>query len=329
MNYLFDQIRRACSLFFGVVIASLWISPAFALVDFPIGYASTGGSYAFIALIQQQRLLEQEGIRPAFIYVGGPQITQALIAGDMRMAIVAAASPIRAAARGADLRFVGGVLDRDVISVMVEPTIRTPDALKGKRMAIDRFGDYTDYLARKYLQKVGLEPQKDVLLMQIGGQTIRLAALQSGQVQAAFVGPPLTLVAEKAGLHTLANLGDLGFPSSSASFVVTRSTTERSEKEVYGVVRAVAKALAIYKADKEAAFNAMSHFMKLKDRESLEETWRIHAKFYKSIPSPAVEGIKAVHDFLGQTDRGVQELNFNQIIDTRFTDRLKREMGDK
>lgn len=327
--YTFNYLRRACILILGWVFTSVWISPAFALVDFPIGYASTGGTYAFIALMEQQRLLEQEGIRPTFIYIGGPQISHALIAGDMRMAIVAAASPISAAARGAEIRFVGGVLDRDVISVLVEPKIRTPASLKGNRIAIDRLGDYTDYLARKYLQKYGLEPQKDVLLMQIGGQSVRFAALKSGQVQATFMGPPLTLVAEKAGFHALANLGDLGFPSSSASLVVTRSTAERSNKEVYGVVRAVAKAMAIYKADKEAAFTALSQFMKLKDRESLEETWRVHAKFYKNIPSPPVEGIKAVHDFLGQTDRGVHALKLDQLIDTQFTDRLKREMGDK
>ncbi|HXL08695.1 MAG TPA: hypothetical protein VN966_00560, partial [Candidatus Bathyarchaeia archaeon] len=73
------------------------------LVDFPIGYSSNGGTYGFIGLVQQQRLLEQQGIRPQFVYIGGPQITQAFIAGDILMEIVAAASPIRAAAQGAEV----------------------------------------------------------------------------------------------------------------------------------------------------------------------------------------------------------------------------------
>src|SRR6266545_1259689 len=92
------------------------IQPAAAQVDFPIGYVSRGGTYAFISLIEQHKLLEQEGIHPTFVYIGGPQISQALISGDIRMAIVAAASPIRAAAHGADLRFVGGVTDKEVAS---------------------------------------------------------------------------------------------------------------------------------------------------------------------------------------------------------------------
>src|ERR1043166_5727440 len=82
-------------------------SRAIALVDLPIGYASLGGTYGFISLIENQKLLEKEGIQPKFIYIGGPQISQALVAGDIQMAIVAAASPIVAAAQGADIRIVG------------------------------------------------------------------------------------------------------------------------------------------------------------------------------------------------------------------------------
>jgi ABC-type nitrate/sulfonate/bicarbonate transport system substrate-binding protein len=192
-----------------------WLLPAILLVvseiigivavaaqsDFPIGYSSLGGTYAFIALIEEQRLLEQEGIRPQFIYIGGPQITQALIAGDIRMAIVGGASPVRAAAQGAELRFIGGVTDKENITIVTDAKITKPAELKGTRMAIDRLGDYSDFRARKVLERYGLEAQKDVILLQIGGQTGRFAALRSGQVQSTFVAPPLTLIAKKAGFR--------------------------------------------------------------------------------------------------------------------------------
>ena len=131
-----------------------FIRPATAQVDFPIGYVSRGGTYAFISLIEQHKLLEQEGIRPTFVYIGGPQVSQALVSGDIRMAIVAAASPIRAAAHGADLRFVGGVTDKEVASFVAESSIKTPAELKGTRLAIDRLGDYSDFRARKVSRDV-------------------------------------------------------------------------------------------------------------------------------------------------------------------------------
>lgn len=301
--------------------------PASAQVDFPIGYSSLGGTYAFISLIEEQRLLEQEGVRPTFVYIGGPQITQALVAGDIRMALVAGASPVRAAAQGADLRFIGGVTDKENITIIADSKITKPGELKGTRMAIDRLGDYTDFRARKVLERYGLEAQKDVVLLQIGGQTGRFAALRSGQVQSTFVAPPLTLIAKKAGFRSLIDLADLGFPSTSGSIVIMKSSAERSEKEVYGVMRAITRALRSFKTNRELAIRSLSRFMKVNDPEALEETFRSHAKIFQDIPVPAVAGIKMVKDFLGQSDPKVARLNVDEIVDTRFVDRLKRELG--
>ena len=301
------------------------IAPAEAQAEFPIGYVSRGGSYAFISLIEQHKLLEQEGIKPTFVYIGGPQVSQALVSGDIRMAIVGAASPIRAAAHGADLRMVGGVTDKEVASFVADSSIKTPAELKGTRLAIDRLGDYSDFRARKVLEMFGLQPQKDVMLLQIGAQTARFAALKNGHVQSTFVVPPLTLVARKAGLRELADLGELGFPSSSGTFVVMRSTIEKNSNEIYGVLRAIAKAIRIYKTDKEQALGAIARFMRIDDREALEETWRMNAKVLKDIPSPPLAGIRLVKDFLAQTDPQVKKMNLEFFITSQFTDRLQRE----
>lgn len=173
------QLTKHLWLLFVILFLSS-IQPAVAQVEFPIGYSSLGGTYAFLALMEEQRLLEKDGIRPAFVYIGGPQISQALIAGDIRMAVLGAASPVRAAAHGAEIQFIGGVTDRENITVVADPKITKPTELKGTRMAIDRLGDYSDFRARKVLEMFGLEPQKDVFLLQIGGQTARFAALKSG-----------------------------------------------------------------------------------------------------------------------------------------------------
>jgi len=318
------QLIKHLSVLFVILILSS-IQPAWAQLDFPIGYVSRGGTYAFISLIEQHKLLEQEGIRSTFVYIGGPQVSQALIAGDIRMAIVAAASPIRAAAHGSELRFVGGVTDKEVASLVSASNITSPADLKGTRMAIDRLGDYSDFRARKVLEIFGLQAQKDVTLLQIGAQTARFAALRAGQVQSTFVVPPLTLVAWKAGLRELADLGELGFPSSSGAFVVMQSTVERNPKEITAVLRAVTKAIRIYKTDKEAALAAIARFMKLNDREALEETWRMNAKALKDIPSPPVAGIKVVRDFLAQSDVEVKKMNLEAFIMPQFAERLQKE----
>lgn len=306
-------------------IAGSSLNAAATLIDFPIGYSSNGGTYGFIGLVQQQRLLEQQGIRPQFIYIGGTQITQAFLAGDILMEIVAAASPIRAAAHGADVRFVGGVMDREVLTLITNAAIKSPADLKNAKLAIDRLGDYSDFLARAVLGKLNLLPEKDVSLIQIGSQTSRFAAVKSGLVQATFVGPPLTLLARQAGLNLLVDLANLGIPSSSASFVVLRATQQRHGTEIYKVLAAMTRALRMYKANKEAAIKGLSQFMQLKDVPALEDTWRVHARLYKDIPSPSVEGVRVVKDFLGKSDPSIEKLTMSSLIDTQYVTQLERD----
>ena len=179
--------------------------------------------------------------------------------------------------------------------------------------------------ARKVLEKLGLQPQRDVFLLQIGSQTARFAALKSGQAQSMIVAPPLISVARKAGFRELVKLSDLAFPSSTGSIVTMKATADRRGQEVYGVLRAVTKALRIYKTQKEAGIRALSHFMKLQDREALEDTWRVIGEVYKDIPTPSVAGIKMVWESLAQVDPEIRRLDVDRLFENRFTDRLHKE----
>ncbi|HWO42090.1 MAG TPA: ABC transporter substrate-binding protein [Candidatus Eisenbacteria bacterium] len=249
---LFRTVRSLAWLTFVVALGAqpFGAGAATPLIEFPIGYSSNSGTYGLIGLVQQQRLLEQQGIRSQFAYIGGPQITQAFVAGDVQMMIVAAASPIRAAAQGAEVKFVGGVMDKEVLSLVTSAAIKSPADLKGAKLAIDRLGDYTEFLARAVLAKLNLVPEKDVALIQIGAQTSRFAALKSGLVHATFVAPPLTLLAKQAGLNLLVDLASLDIPSSAASFVVLRGTQQRRGKEILKVLSAMGQGLRLYKSNK-------------------------------------------------------------------------------
>jgi len=121
-------------------------------------------------------------------------------------------------------------------------------------------------------------------------------------------------------------LSQLAFPSATASIVTMKTTADRRPQEVYGVMRAITKALRIYKTDKEAALRALSVFMRLQDREALEETWRVVGEVYKDTPTPSLAGIVVVRDFLGQNEPDVAKFDVEKIIDSRFTDRLQKEM---
>ena len=69
--------KRPFANVFTFVVYLIFANRAAALTDFPIGYSSHGGPSAFVSLIEQERLLEEQGIKPTLVYIGGPQISQA------------------------------------------------------------------------------------------------------------------------------------------------------------------------------------------------------------------------------------------------------------
>ena len=78
---------------------------------------------------------------------------------------------------GADIVIIASFLNTFPYSLISLPEIKKVDQLVGGKVAISRFGSATDLSVRMALTKVGLNAEKDVVLLQIGTQTARVAAL--------------------------------------------------------------------------------------------------------------------------------------------------------
>ena len=75
--------------------------------------------------------------------------------------------------------------------ILSNPEIRVPGDVRGKKIAISRYRSASDTAVRAVLERYKLRPDKDVMILQGGGQTERFAALRAGAVDAAIVSPPL------------------------------------------------------------------------------------------------------------------------------------------
>jgi ABC-type nitrate/sulfonate/bicarbonate transport system substrate-binding protein len=58
----------------------------------------------------------------------------------------------------------------------VDKNIKQPDQLKGKTVAVTRFGSSTDFALRYALERYGLVPEKDVAILQAGNMPAILAS---------------------------------------------------------------------------------------------------------------------------------------------------------
>ena len=117
---------------------------------------------------------------------GGTQLAQAVIGASIPIAVMGGAY-LTAAVRGADLVMIATHMDKFPYSLIVKPNIKKVEDLKGTKLAISRFGSSSDAGLRVALQKLGLNPDKDVTILQVGGQTERFAALKGGTVDGTVV----------------------------------------------------------------------------------------------------------------------------------------------
>lgn len=110
---------------------------------------------------------------------------------------------------GEDARFFFGISNFMPFKLFVNPAIKTPKELKGRKLAVSRFGAQSDFLTRYAISKLGLDPSKDVTILQIGSTPARYAALKSGSVDGTIMWFPVTLIATNEGYRMLADLNDI------------------------------------------------------------------------------------------------------------------------
>jgi ABC-type nitrate/sulfonate/bicarbonate transport system substrate-binding protein len=156
-----------------------------------LGYSGAGISTDLRRVIEREKIWEKHGLSVKSIYFNsGSILTQAMVGGN----IVTSDSGVPEMLTLP----VSGVMDTKVITVninrlehifVVRTNIAKPEDLKGKRIAVSRFGSASDITTRMVLRSWKLEPEKEVALLQTGNTPTRMSALVAGHVDGALVSP--------------------------------------------------------------------------------------------------------------------------------------------
>jgi len=208
--------------------------------------------------------------------------------------------------------------------LVVAPDIEHMSDLRGRKLAISRPGEFDNRLNEVMLERHGLVPNQDVILIPIGGQTDRLNALRSGLVDGTTVNPPVNLAARNEGFRELFNLNDLQYESVYISLYTARQTMETRRRLVERFLAAMIEATAYAKADREFTIKLMSDYLKLNDRQALEGAYQAYAVEMLAIP-PRVS-LEAVQNVMDETLRyapTAQVRDAALLVDTRALDAVE------
>jgi len=291
-----------------------------------VGIPGLSAEFAPVWAANDRGLLKKYGFESEIIAMqGGTQLAQAIIAGSIPIAVMGGAY-LTAAVRGADLVMIATHMDKFPYSLIVKPNIKKVEDLKGTKLAISRFGSSSDAGLRVALQKLGLNPDKDVTILQVGGQTERFAALKGGTVDGTVVIPPLSGAAQRLGYNALINMTELGIPYPQEGVVVSRQMIGSRRETIIRFLKAYIEGVEELKTDKEFAIAVMAKHLRLdrkKDREALEDSFKeVVIEQMLKIPSINLEAIKVGLDLLGKDKPARASSNPRDYVDSTLMQEL-------
>jgi NitT/TauT family transport system substrate-binding protein len=304
----------------------LALSPSIVKAAEEVKIASTGPGLSTLPLeiAARKGFFRDEGFEVLTITMRTNIAINALLTRNVDYA-TPSTSAIKAATANLPVKTIAVLLGRPDYFLTVKREIRSVKDLKGKRIAIGSFGAAADLALRTVAKQDGLDPDRDLIRLQMGGAAARYASLISGSVDATILTLPYNLQAEKAGYKDLLWFGErLELPLSG---LATRDETiQKNPKQVHGVVRAIFRAMAFATANREETTQILMNWLRL-DRE-------VAARSYE-LGKPSWSGGGVVSDVAVQTlvDQSLLELKskdpvqLDKVRNWAFAEQAKRELG--
>lgn len=264
--------------------------------------------------------------------VGGAIATQALSSGEVQFGQVSGLPALESSLQGSNIVILAGLLNTMNYQFIVAKAIKQPEHLKGKTVAVSRFGSSSDFATRYALDRYGLVPQKDVTIIEIGSQPDRFAALGSGKIHGVMLEVPLTLKARQMGYPVLTDLQALGLEYQATVLAATQATIKSRPELVRKVLSAYIEGIHYFKTHRKEALAILQRFLKTSDADALAETYEnIGLALIPEKPYPTLRGIQTMLRELSgripqaQTARPEQFVNttfLKEIDNSGFIDRL-------
>jgi NitT/TauT family transport system substrate-binding protein len=311
-----------------LLLVALLVGPAppvFALEKMTVIHSVVSGSQAVLAVTRDAKIFEKHGLDVELRFAaGGPVAVSALLAGEAQAAVMAGPASVSATLGGADTVVIMALVNTMDHRMFARKPIKKPDDLRGKKLAVVRYGSADDFAARYTLTHWGLTPGRDVAILQMGTQATRLNALRAGTVDATLLQPPLSALARKDGFSEIATLADLGLEYLQTCVTTTRTLVKSREDLIKRFVLALVDGIHFYKTNREASLASIARFMGLSDRHAIEESYETYAlKLTGPAPLPTAKGVQTILDSLAEKDPRARGAAPERFIEPRFVQELE------
>ena len=307
-----------------LLLVLLLFSPKLLLAQEPLRAGTIfSATQAPLWAAKEGRYFEKYGIKNLEViqFSGGQPVTRALIGGDIQISTTGGAAVVNARLKGADTVIIARTVGVFPYTLYVGKDIRDAGELKGKKLAVSTIGG-SGYVAMQYaLRKIGLDPDKDVTMLQIGDFGARLASLAAGTVQGTLLLPPFTLRARELGLRPLYDLVGSGIQYPINQITARQSFIKSQRETVKNFMRGFVAGLARFRTDREFGARVLGKNLRETDPKILQETYDFWLKVFPRVPNPGPEDATVFLEFM----QIKEQHDWREFVDTSVMDELARE----
>jgi NitT/TauT family transport system substrate-binding protein len=171
------------------------------------------------------------------------------------------------------LRVIFSTAEKQMFSLVVQPEIKTVENLKGKVVAISSFGGTQHLVTAATLRAVGIDPDRDVKMINVGNESVRVEHLRSKQIQAAMINPPISVMMKKEGFRLLLHAADYVDLPLTGLGATTKKLKDNPE-QVRRVLKALNESLQFIRANRKETIAIFARWLKI-DTDIAADTYDV------------------------------------------------------
>ncbi|MBM4262413.1 MAG: ABC transporter substrate-binding protein [Deltaproteobacteria bacterium] len=236
-----------------------------------------------------------------------------------------AESGLRLAAKGSPMKSLFFSLRSPLYFLMAKPQIKTLQDLKGKIIGISSFGGATEVSTRIGLRHHGLDPDRDVTMILIGTENVRVAALSSGSIDATIAVPPSHVILRQKGFNLLLSLADVTDLPANGFTTLDRTLRDKRE-QVKRLLRGLSRGLAFAKERPKETIEIMAREWEI-ERAVAEEVYGPVSRALSKDGLASDAGLKEHFQIIQRLDKGIGEIPIPKVVDFQPLNEARRELG--
>jgi ABC-type nitrate/sulfonate/bicarbonate transport system substrate-binding protein len=314
--------QRTLAIFFvAICLFGLSHAPGFAVDNARVAFSAVSPTQAVLWVAEIGGLLSKNGIIAELIYTRAA--IEALVAGEVQFGQMTGSLMFSARLQGADPVMLAGVQDTLNDRLIVRPNVNSVESLKGKRIAVFRFGSASHMRLLNVLPRYGMS-ERDVTFLQVGDAPERLIALSGGSVDATLLSPPEHFEALRLGMKILLNLSDLNVPYQGSGLVTTQRLLARNRDLARRFLKAYVESIHAVRTNPALTKRALAKYRQSKDEKHLEEAYQALREIVKPKPYPSIDGFNTIIKDASERIPAARKANPKDFMDTSLLEELDR-----